>query len=189
MKFVNKMSKHTFWLMFAAFLWVMVCNLIVQAFLTSEAVEAVIGNIGWTIFLANVLFFIKNNPNTKEALLENALGGIFGLLGGFLFLKFVYWAVPAGCPSLLAKMIPIAIFLFLTIALHPMLPYVFNNNAICFFLVSLINEGTQEGLLEHLFPHFGGVIVGNLIVNVGTVLIVGFVGKMLAKGKEEPKKE
>ncbi|MBR5345350.1 MAG: hypothetical protein IK127_05950 [Clostridia bacterium] len=184
MKFCKKMDKHTFILMFTAFLWVMICNLLVQAFLTSEAVEAAIGNIGWTIFLANVLFFIKNNPNTKEALLENALGGIFGLIGGYLFLKFFIWAETWGCPALLAKMIPIAIFLFLTIALHPTLPYVFNNNAICFFLVSLINKDTQVGLLTHPFTHFAGVIVGNLVVNLGIVILVGYVGKKLAKGKE-----
>ena len=131
-----------------------------------------------------MLFFIKNNPNTKEALLENALGGIFGLCGGILFLKFVGWAVSVGCPFLLAKMIPICIFLFLTIALHPMVPYVFNNNAICFFLVSLINEGTQGGILEFPLTHFAGVIVGNLVVNLGIVLLVGYVGKQLAKGKK-----
>ena len=184
MPFFKKMDKHTFILMFVAFLWVMICNLIVQAFLTSKEVEAAIGNIGWTIFLANVLFFIKNNPKTKEALLENALGGIFGLIGGICFLKFYIWAYTAGCPALLAKMIPIAVFLFLTIALHPMLPYVFNNNAICFFLVSLINAGTQGGILEFPFTHFAGVIAGNLIVNLGIVLLVGFVGKQLAKGKK-----
>ena len=184
MKFFGKMDKHLFLTLFVVFLWIMVCNLLVQAFLTSEPVEATIGNIGWTIFLANVLFFIKNNPNTKEGLLENALGGVFGLLGGFCFLKFVYWAVPTRTPFLLAKMIPIALFLFLTIALHPALPYVFNNNAICFFLVSLINEETQLGVLEHLFTHFAGVIVGNLIVNAGTVLLVAWLGKLLAKGKE-----
>ena len=184
MKFCKKMDKHTFILMFTAFMWVMICNLFVQAFLTSEAVEAAIGNIGWTIFLANVLFFIKNNPNTKEALLENALGGIFGLIGGWAFLKVCTWLYTIGCPLLLAKMIPIAIFLFLTIAIHPTLPYVFNNNAICFFLVSLINEGTHEGLLNHLFTHFAGVVAGNLIVNLGIVLLVGFVAKKLAKGKK-----
>lgn len=184
MKFFNKVNKHHFITLFVVFLWILACNLLVQAFLTSEQVEAAIGNIGWTIFLANVLFFVKSNPNTKEGLLENALGGMFGLLGGFCFLKFLYWAVPVGMPLLVAKMIPIALFLFLTIALHPTLPYVFNNNAICFFLVSLINEGVQEGVLNHLFTHFGGVIVGNLVVNMGTVLLLGWIGKLLAKGKK-----
>ncbi len=188
MKFFNKMDKHTFILMFTAFLWVMFCNLLVQAFLTSEAVEAAIGNIGWTIFLANVLFFIKNNPNTKEALLENALGGIFGLCGGIFFLKFYMWFVPENASAgmiLLGKMIPIALFLFLTIALHPMVPYVFNNNAICFFLVSLINPESWADILTYPLTHFAGVIVGNLVVNLGIVLLVGFVAKKLAKGKKE----
>ena len=181
MKFCKKMDKKIFPLVFAAFLWILLCNVIVQIFV--EPFET-IGLYGWTIFLANVLFFIKNNPDHKEGLLENFLGGCFGLLGALGFMHMHGWLSGLGVPDLLVRVIPITIFLFLTIALNPVLPYVFNNNALCFFLVSLINTGTQTALYTQPFGHFLGVLIGNVIVNVGTVLIVEFVGTKL-HGKKE----
>ena len=195
MKFFNKMNKPTFIIMFSAFLWIFICNVIVQV-LHGPLTEGV-GNWTWTIFLANVLFFIKNNPNHKEGLLENACGGIFGLLGamGLIWLNTQF--ALAGASTLLATLIAIFVFLFLTIAIHPLVPYVFNNMALCFFLVALINAGafyvnpdlgvetwgTQAVLMAHPWLHFLGVILGNLIVNVGTVLVVDIVSKQLAKKK------
>lgn len=178
MKFYNKMDKHTFILMFSAFLWIFVCNVLVQVF---HAPLAAAGIPGWTIFLANVLFFIKGNPKHPEGLLENACGGIFGLIGAIGLIYLNIWFKNMGWSSLAATLIAICIFLFLTIAVHPMLPYIFNNMALCFFLAALINEETQVNLISHPFSHFAGVILGNLIVNVGTVLIVNFVTKKLTK--------
>ena len=176
MKFYNKMDKHTFILMFSAFVWILFCNILVQVL---HAPLASIGIPGWTIFLANVLFFIKNNPKHIEALLENACGGIFGLIGAIGLIYLNIWFGNIGLPTLIATIIAIAIFLFLTIALHPMVPYVFNNMALCFFLVALINEETQVNLITSPFSHFAGVILGNLIVNIGTVLIVDIVSKKI----------
>ena len=209
MKFFNKMNKQTFIIMFSAFAWIFICNVIVQVL--HEPLTAGVGNWTWTIFLANVLFFIKNNPNHKEGLLENACGGIFGLLGamGLIWLNTVFYN--AGISTLLATLIAIFVFLFLTIAIHPLVPYVFNNMALCFFLVALINgassvllEASQEGLamegwsdllgtfgtqtvlMAHPWLHFLGVILGNVIVNIGTVLTVDIVSKKLAaKNKDK----
>ena len=177
MKFCQKMDKKVFPLVLAAFVWILLCNVLVQVL---HAPLASIGIPGWTIFLANVLFFIKNNPDHKEGLLENALGGIFGLLGA---MGLLYFVGSIGIDPIVATIIAIAVFLFLTIALHPMLPYVFNNNALCFFLVALINDGTRTALKAYPFSHFAGVLIGNLIVNIGTVLIVDFVAKKMAKKK------
>ena len=180
MKFFGKMDKHAFILQFSAFLWILICNVIVQLL---HAPLSSIGIPGWTIFLANVLFFIRNNPNQKEGLLEDALGGIFGLLGAMGLIYLNIWFAGMGISTLLATIVAIAIFLFLTIAIHPLLPYVFNNFALCFFLVALINEETQTNLLTNPFSHFAGVILGNLIVNVGTVLIINILIKHFAKKK------
>ena len=180
MKFFGKLDKGTFKVLLGAFLWIFICNVIVQ--LLHEPLTS-IGIPGWTIFLANVLFFIKGNPNHKEGLLENACGGIFGLLGAMGLIYLNIWFAGMGASTLLATIIAIFIFLFLTIAIHPLMPYVFNNMALCFFLVALINEETQGGLLEHPWSHFLGVILGNLIVNVGTVLVVDLITKSLAKKK------
>lgn len=195
MKFFQKMNGDTFKVQFFAFLWILVCNVIVQL-LHGPMTEGV-GNWTWTIFLANVLFFIKSNPNHKEGLLENACGGIFGLLGAMGLISLNTWFAQKGISTLLATLIAIAIFLFLTIAIHPLVPYVFNNMALCFFLVALINAGafyvdpdlgaetwgTQPVLMSQPWLHFLGVILGNLIVNVGTVLIVNLVLKMNEKKK------
>ena len=195
MKFFNKMDKHTFILMFSAFLWILICNIIVQ--LLHEPLTAGVGNWTWTIFLANVLFFIKGNPKHVEALLENACGGIFGLIGAMGLISLNTWFAGMGISTLSSTILAIAVFLFLTIALHPMVPYVFNNMSLCFFLVALINAGafyvnpdlgvstwgTQPVLMSHPWLHFLGVILGNLIVNVGTVLIVDIISKRFAKNK------
>ena len=180
MKFFNKMDRHTFIIMFSAFVWILICNIIVQLL---HAPLASIGIPGWTIFLANVLFFIKGNPKHVEGLLENACGGIFGLIGAIGLINLNIWFAGMGWSTLTATIIAIAVFLFLTIAIHPLLPYVFNNMALCFFLVALINEETQTGLIASPFSHFAGVILGNLIVNVGTVLIVDIVTKKISAKK------
>lgn len=179
MKFFQKEGKPQFILMFGAFLWILICNVIVQL-LHGPLTEGV-GNWTWTIFLANVLFFIKGNPKSVEGLLEDACGGIFGLIGAIGLIYMNIWFAGMGWSTLAATLIAIAIFLFLTIAIHPMVPYVFNNFALCFFLVALINEETQGNLIAHPFLHFAGVILGNIIVNVGTVLIVHILTKQLAK--------
>ena len=178
MKFFQKMDRNAFLVQFFAFLWILVCNVIVQ--LLHEPLASA-GIPGWTIFLANVLFFIKSNPNHKEGLLENACGGIFGLIGAIGLINLNLWLVPLGVAPLLATLIAIAVFLFLTIAIHPLVPYVFNNNALCFFLVALLNTSSQEALLTYPWMHFVGVILGNLIVNIGTILIVELVAKHLRK--------
>ena len=203
MKFFNKEGKATFKVLFAAFLWIFICNVIVQVL--HGPLTAGVGNWTWTIFLANVLFFIKGNPNPKEGLLENACGGIFGLLGamGLIWLVGVFYE--KGWSTLLATLIAIFVFLFITIAIHPTVPYVFNNMALCFFLVALINGastilleaaaeglpmegwsdllgqfGTQTVLMANPWLHFLGIILGNVIVNGGTLLAV-----KLAEGKKK----
>ena len=189
MKFFQKMDKGTFKVMFAAFLWIFICNLIVQ--LIHGPITEGVGNWTWTIFLANVLYFIKGNPKPIEGLLENACGGIFGLLGAMGLITLNTWFAGKGWSTLLATLIAIFVFLFLTIAIHPLCPYVFNNMALCFFLVALINAGsyylnpelgveawgTQPVLMTQPWLHFLGVILGNVIVNVGTNLVVKFVSK------------
>ena len=181
MKFFNKMNKNSFAIQFFAFLWILICNIIVQ--ILHGPLTGDVGNWTWTIFLANVLFFIKSNPNHKEGLLENACGGIFGLLGAMGLIYMNIWFAGMGASTLLATLIAIAVFLFLTIAIHPMVPYVFNNMALCFFLVALVVEETQGTLIAHPWLHFLGVILGNLIVNVGTVLVVELVIKLQSKTK------
>ena len=206
MKFFQKMSKDAFKVQFFAFLWIFICNVIVQVLIHCCHLTDATGNWTWTIFLANVLFFIKSNPNNKEGLLENACGGIFGLLGAMGLIELVTLFAKNGWSTLLATLIAIFVFLFLTIAIHPMVPYVFNNMSLCFFLVALINGtaevlyeagqeglsiewwsdalgklGTQTVLMAHPWLHFLGVILGNVIVNIGTVLVVTLVLKRNAK--------
>ena len=166
MKFVQKMDMTRFKIQCAAFVWILICNIIVQI-LHEPLLKA--GIPSWTIFLANVLFFIKDNKNQKEGLAENVCGAVFGLLGAFCLVKVNVLMQTNGAPALAAVVVPLTVFLFLTIALHPMLPYVFNNIALCFFLVALIDMSVAAGPLGHII----GVLIGNAIVNVGVILIVG----------------
>ncbi|MBQ9815210.1 MAG: hypothetical protein IJM53_05905 [Lachnospiraceae bacterium] len=174
MKFFQKSDKTTFLIKFVAFLWILLCNVIVL--LLHEPLLS-IGVPSWTIFLANVLFFIKDNKNQKEGLLENALGGIFGLVCAYGLVAFKMLTMPKGMSDFVSTFIPVAIFLFLTIALSSYVPYVFNNIALCFFLVALITSSVYGQLPGHIL----GVIIGNVIVNLGLVLIIGAMIKSATK--------
>ena len=175
MKFFKKPNGTTMKIQILAFVWILICTALVQIF--NEPLAS-IGIHGWTIFVANVLFFIKGNPNQKEGLLEDFLGGIFGLIGTFGTLHIMTWLVGLGVQELVALLIPIAVFLFLSIGLHPLVPYVFNTIALCFFTVGFL--GAEE-LLANPWGHFAGVLIGNVIVNVGIILIARAVTKSAAK--------
>lgn len=175
MKFFQKPNGTTLKIQFFAFVWILICTALVQIF--SEPLGS-IGIHSWTIFVANVLFFIKGNPNQKEGLLEDFLGGLFGLIGTFGTIHMMTWLMGFGMQETVALLIPIAIFLFLTIALHPFVPYVFNTIALCFFTVGFINV---EELLAHPWGHFASVLIGNVIVNVGIIVIAGIITKSAAK--------
>lgn len=190
MKFFQKPNGTVFKIQFAAFVWILFCTAIVQ--IIEHTVPGGCPIPGWTIFLANVTFFIKGNPNHKEGLLEDGLGGLFGLLGTFATIHIMIALEKAGLAPLIALLIPIAVFLFLTIALHPFVPYVFNNYALCFFTIGFVPEiaNLVEGSISEVpFLYFGsnllkcmgGVVIGNLIVNMGIIIIVALITKAAVK--------
>ena len=191
-KFFQKPDKVTFKIFFLSFVWVLICTALAEIF--REPLESV-GIPPWTLYVANVLYFIKGNPNTKEGLLEGACGGIFGLICSIGLSYMVVWMEGLGVSAIIATLIPIAIFLFLTIALHPFVPYVFNTFALCFFSVSLAVTGGANDLpsLMHAivdlgvgpWGHFAGVILGNAIMNGGIILMIALVGKNEAKKKTD----
>ena len=191
MKFFQKPNGMTRKIFFLSFVWILIFTALAEIFRTP--LES-IGIPPWTLYVANVLYFIKGNPNKKEGLLENTLGGIFGLCCSIGLSYMVVWLEGLGLTAIIAELIPIAIFLFLTIALHPYVPYLFNTFALCFFSVSLAVKGGENNLpsLMHAivnlgvgpWGHFAGVIIGNIVFNGGLVLLLYFFGKYAAKKAE-----
>lgn len=171
MKWFNKMDGRTAKRQMVIFLWIGLCNLIVQCF--HDALHD-LGIASWTIFLANVLFFIMENPNRKERFLQSICGGIFGLLCA----AGMVWASGAlrglGLPGLVATLIPLLVALFLLLFFHPVFPFVCNNIGLAFFMVALINSQTA---CTHLVGNIVGVLLGNGIVNVGLILLVTWFEK------------
>lgn len=153
------------------FLWIALCNVAVQ--LLHGALDSV-GIASWTIFLANVLFFMMENPNMKERYLESVCGGALGLIcaAGLVWVKLRL--VGAGMAEVPATLIPVVVVLFVTLFLHPVFPYVCNNIALAFFTVALINA---KAVYTNLPGHLIGMLLGNAVVNTGVILAV----KMLAK--------
>ena len=166
MKWFNKMDSHAVKRQLLIFLWIGLCNVVVQCFHTT------LHNLGiasWTIFLANVLFFIMENPNMKERFLQSVCGGVFGLLcaAGMVYGKGLLNDL--GMASLPSTLVLLFIVLFVLLFLHPVCPRVCNNIALAFFSVALINAQTSS---DHLIGHIVGVLLGNGIVNTGLILLV-----------------
>ena len=156
------------------FLWIALCNVAAQLL---HGALASIGIASWTIFLANVLYCIMENPNMKERYLQSICGGALGLVCAAGLVKVKLALTGAGLPEMPATLIPVIAVLFLTLFLHPVCPYFCNNIALAFFTVALISA---KAVYANLPGHLLGMLLGNLIVNTGVILVVRFHAKRQA---------
>jgi hypothetical protein len=172
---IEKVSKEKMVIQFTVFLWIVLCNLVVQAFL--EPLHE-IGFTNWSFFLANVLFFLLEDPSYKDRFLKVLFGSSIGLIGAYL-LAIIYTILSEnGVGHLWAVMIPLTIVLFLIINLHPIFPKVFNNIGFAFFTIALIDAA---GAYSHITGYIVSAVAGNLIVNGIAVLIIMELMKYFTK--------
>ncbi len=156
------------------FAWILMCNLAVQ--LLHGALSAV-GMPTWPIFLSNILYFLMGAPEYKERLIHCVCGGVFGLVCAVGLLWADGALLSLGLSSLWALMLPLAVALFLLLALHPVVPWLCNNVAFAFFTISLLDP---PALMAGLGQHILGVLLGNAIINVGVLLLAVWYGKRQA---------
>ena len=148
------------------FLWILLCNLLVQLLLPS------LSNLGfynWAFFLINILFFLVTEGEYRERFISVILGSAIGIFAAgmmdFIMTKLILW----GTPDLWSIMIPLAFCLAVIIILHPVLPRIFNNCGFAYFLVSLIDA---EAAFDNMPEYMASALAGHLIVNTGTVAII-----------------
>lgn len=171
----NKVKINT-----AVFLWILLCNLIVQVFLTE--IES-IGFCNWAFFLINILFFLMTDVDYKERFVRVLAGSLFGLLAAGMLIYTAGLLGSAGMSSLISLMIPLAVCLAVIIILHPVYPRVFNNCAFAYFLVSLIDA---EAAFTEMTSYMCSAAAGHFIVNIGTVLVIMMMTRRIEKkGKNE----
>ncbi|WP_066304396.1 hypothetical protein [Bacillus sp. FJAT-29814] len=161
-----KISKEKMIIQFTVFMWIVLCNLVVQSFL--EPLHE-IGFTNWSFFLANILFFLLEDPSYKDRFLKVLFGSLVGLIGAYLLAIIYTILVENGVSHLFSVMIPLTIVLFLIINLHPILPKVFNNIGFAFFTIALIDAA---GAYSHITGYIVSAVAGNLIVNGVAVLII-----------------
>lgn len=163
---VEKISREKMVIQFCVFLWIVLCNLIVQAFM--EPLHE-IGYTNWSFFLANVLFFLLEDPSYKDRFLKVLFGSMVGLIGAYLLAMIYTILAENGVSHLFSVMIPLTIVLFLIINLHPIFPKIFNNIGFAFFTIALIDAA---GAYSHITGYIVSALAGNLIVNGVAVLII-----------------
>jgi hypothetical protein len=173
--FSEKVPKNVMIIQFFVFLWIVLCNLIIQSFL--QPLED-IGYINWSFFLANILFFLIEEPNYKDRFLKVLFGSLVGLLSAY-FLAIIYTILEkSGMNPIVSIMIPLTIVLFLIINLHPIYPMVFNNIGFAYFVIALINAAAAYSKIS---DYIISAVAGNIIVNGIAVLIIIGLTKYLAK--------
>jgi hypothetical protein len=173
--FSKKVPKNVMIIQFFVFLWIVLCNLLIQSFL--HPLEE-IGYINWSFFLANILFFIIEDPSYKDRFLKVLFGSLVGLLSAY-FLAIIYTILEkTGMNPIVSIMIPLTIVLFLIINLHPIYPIVFYNIGFAYFTIALINAAAAYSKIT---DYILSAVAGNLIVNGIAVLIIIGLTKYFAK--------
>lgn len=167
-------------------IWIIVANLIVNLL---HLPEHGIHFSNWCFFMINIIYFIGGDANMKTRFIQTLGGSIVGiLLAGFttLLLALLWKEQGMGgsmeyVPSL---MIPLAICLVLIIVLHPIFPVLFNNYGFVFYLTSLTVMGSMPwggNAITNIPSYIVSAVLGHIIVNGVSLLIIGTVKKHYAK--------
>jgi hypothetical protein len=117
----------------------------------------------WPAFMV-MIFFFENHMNPKRAP-HILLGGVFGILNLVLIGMFLKAAAPV-LGVLPAKLVYICLFVYMIVALGEVLPYLFNNYAFMFFLVSALAAKVHDPT-PNPWLWMGIQLVGGALVIVG----------------------
>jgi hypothetical protein len=120
----------------------------------------------WPAFMV-MIFFFENHMNPKRSP-HILLGGLFGILNLVLIGIFLKAAAPI-LGILPAKLVYVCVFVYLIVALSEILPWVFNNYAFMFFLISALAAQVQDPV-PNPWLWMGIHLVG------GAVAIIGILG-------------
>ena len=167
-------------------IWIIVCNLIVNLLALPEHG---IHYVNWCFFMSNILFFICTEENMKKRFMIVGLGSIVGVVLAALttLVLALLWTEQGmgGSMSFVPSlMIPLAVSLAILIILHPICPVNFHNYGFVFYLVALTvmeNEPWGGNPLSNLPAYIVSLVLGHVIVNGGSLIIITSLRKYFAK--------
>ena len=132
----------------------------------------------WPAFMV-MIFFFENHMNPKRAP-HILLGGTFGILNLVLIGIFLKAVAPL-TGVLTAKLVYVCLFVYLIVALGEILPYVFNNYAFMYFLISALAVKVQDPVpnpwLWMGIQLVGGALVIGGIMGIGKLMAILFTPK------------
>ena len=132
----------------------------------------------WPAFMCMIFFFLSH-MDTK--LIPNIIvGGIFGivcLIADFMFIKAI--APIIGVEP--AKLIFIAILVFLIVAFGEMLPIIFNNYAFTFFIFAGLSSKLPD---TNMYVLMGVTLIGGSVMIAGVLGIIKLMGLLMEKKEE-----
>lgn len=181
-----KATKQQMILQVVVCIWIILCNLTVNLLdLPAKGIHYA----NWAFFMINILFFLVGEPDMKKRYIQVLVGSLMGiLLAGFttLILALLWSEQGMGgtlsfVPSL---MVPLASSLAILIILHPVCPTLFNNCGFVYYLVALTimeNEVWGGNPLSNIPAYAFSAIAGHIIVNGGSLLIIGALTKYFAQ--------
>ncbi|TXS90709.1 hypothetical protein FV139_17160 [Parahaliea maris] len=127
----------------------------------------------WPVFLVMILFFECHMDRSRAPHL--LLGGLVGIGCYMLTVEFVQLAAPLlGVAT--ARLAFICLVVYTIVAVGEAIPWLFNNYAFMFFLVSGL-AATTEGAAPAPLAWMGVEVVGGIFVLVGVLGIRGLLAR------------
>jgi hypothetical protein len=139
--------------------------------------EIILGHMklaAWPAFMV-MIFFFEAHMDLKKA--PNILvGGVFGI-SNLILIKIFITALAPSLGVELAKLIYILVFVYLIVAFGEILPFLFNNYAFMFFLVSGVAAKAPD---PNVFVWMATTIVGGGIFIGAIIGTATMLNKLLA---------
>lgn len=154
--------------------------LIIWILITNAVLFAIGFQYTWVVFISNIMMFTMAG-DLKTRFLSVEIGGMVGLILTVCMLLVAQAITPAVGP-LMGFIIPLCVILILLILVHPYAPVVFNNVGFAYLVCATINI---PAFAENIPQHLIGFVIGSLVFNGVSILLLKLVQKLMAKGKPE----
>ena len=176
-KLLHKPAKGKMGGLLIVFLWIAIWNVVYQAVHGLWA-ESEIQIVNWAFFAAVTLFFMQEELTYKERFWHTMVGGTVGLVlaAGVGFVCTVL--ITGGMNHTLAVCIPLVAVIAALILAHPYLPMIFNNVGFIYLIVAFVES---DKVVSNLPSYIVSLVLGSLILNLGSSFFIGLYTKALTK--------
>ena len=166
--FFTKPSKGKMGALLLVFAWILVWNIVYQAFHV-KLNEAGFEIVSWAFFISATVFFMQEELSYSEKFWSTLVGGAVGLIMAAALVKGYAFLLGLGLDNLLAISIMLALTIGLIILAKPYMPIVFNNVGFCYFIIALIDSKTA---VANLPKYLYSLALGCVILNLGCIAIL-----------------